>query len=355
MVFKAGKWELFLLLALVLADELAPVVKVYAWQVILGRNGILNWLIPGPPVEWLLYSSFAVILTLSTTYITYTTIPIYAAMKAIEPAMFEAAIDLGAGWWQQARKILIPLAAPGIFVAMILVYIPMLTDFVTVRHRGRDRVLHDGAAGARPDPRTGRLGSRVRAEPPAARDVGGAGPGRLPARPTEQDRGMSSKLRRERCDNGSGERAGEILVDGVTKRFGDVVAVDDVSITIPGGEFFSMLGPSGCGKTTTLRMIAGFEAPDAGRIVLQGADVTHVPPPKRNVNMVFQAYGLFPHMTVGENIAFGPKIKKLVARGDPRAGAPTRSAPCSSTGSRTGGPASSAAASNSASRSPAPS
>ncbi|HWC70806.1 MAG TPA: ABC transporter ATP-binding protein [Actinomycetota bacterium] len=106
------------------------------------------------------------------------------------------------------------------------------------------------------------------------------------------------------------DRAGEILVEGVTKRFDDVTAVDDVTITIPGGEFFSMLGPSGCGKTTTLRMIAGFEAPDAGRILLQGADVTHVPPPKRNVNMVFQAYGLFPHMTVGENVAFGPKIKK---------------------------------------------
>jgi spermidine/putrescine transport system ATP-binding protein len=111
-----------------------------------------------------------------------------------------------------------------------------------------------------------------------------------------------------RTDAGVGP--GEILLEGVTKRFDDVVAVDDVSITIPGGEFFSMLGPSGCGKTTTLRMIAGFEAPDAGRIVLQGADVTHVPPAKRNVNMVFQAYGLFPHMTVGENVAFGPRIKK---------------------------------------------
>jgi spermidine/putrescine transport system ATP-binding protein len=106
------------------------------------------------------------------------------------------------------------------------------------------------------------------------------------------------------------DHGGEIFVEAVTKRFGDVVAVNDVSITIPGGEFFSMLGPSGCGKTTTLRMIAGFEAPDEGRIVLQGVDVTHVPPPKRNVNMVFQAYGLFPHMTVGENIAFGPKIKR---------------------------------------------
>ena len=97
----------------------------------------------------------------------------------------------------------------------------------------------------------------------------------------------------------------------MTKRFDDVIAVNDVSITIPGGEFFSMLGPSGCGKTTTLRMIAGFETPDAGRILLQGNDVTYVPPAKRNVNMVFQAYGLFPHMTVAENIAFGPKIKKL--------------------------------------------
>ena len=104
---------------------------------------------------------------------------------------------------------------------------------------------------------------------------------------------------------------GEIVVERVTKRFGEVTAVNDISLTIPGGEFFSMLGPSGCGKTTTLRMIAGFEAPDAGRILLEGSDVSHVPPAKRNVNMVFQAYGLFPHMTVAENVAFGPRIKKI--------------------------------------------
>jgi spermidine/putrescine transport system ATP-binding protein len=102
---------------------------------------------------------------------------------------------------------------------------------------------------------------------------------------------------------------GEIIVDGVTKMFGDLKAVDDVTIEIPGGEFFSMLGPSGCGKTTTLRMIAGFEEPTSGRIILEGQDVSFVPPGKRDVNMVFQAYGLFPHMTVKENVAFGLKVK----------------------------------------------
>ena len=84
-----------------------------------------------------------------------------------------------------------------------------------------------------------------------------------------------------------------------------------MSFDIPGGEFFSMLGPSGCGKTTTLRMIAGFEEPTSGRIILEGQDVSYVPPAKRNVNMVFQAYGLFPHMTVSQNVAFGPKIKHV--------------------------------------------
>ncbi len=106
-------------------------------------------------------------------------------------------------------------------------------------------------------------------------------------------------------------RDGEIRLERVTKRFGPVVAVNDVSFTIRGGEFFSMLGPSGCGKTTSLRMIAGFEQPDAGRVLLQGEDVTWVSPRKRNVNMVFQAYGLFPHMTVDQNVAFGLEIKRV--------------------------------------------
>src|SRR5438132_5289045 len=98
---------------------------------------------------------------------------------------------------------------------------------------------------------------------------------------------------------------------GVTKRFGSVGAVDDVSLEIDDGEFFSLLGPSGCGKTTTLRMVAGFELPDAGRIVLQGNDVTTVPANRRLVNMVFQQYALFPHMSVYDNVAFGLKVKRV--------------------------------------------
>src|SRR5216110_1788978 len=97
-----------------------------------------------------------------------------------------------------------------------------------------------------------------------------------------------------------------IRIEGVSKSFGGVVrAVDDVNLEIGHGEFFALLGPSGCGKTTLLRMIAGLETPDSGRILVDGVDVTALPPYARPVNMMFQSYALFPHMDVGANIAFG--------------------------------------------------
>ncbi|HEY2073775.1 MAG TPA: ATP-binding cassette domain-containing protein, partial [Gaiellaceae bacterium] len=99
-----------------------------------------------------------------------------------------------------------------------------------------------------------------------------------------------------------------IELEEIRKRFAEHAAVDGVSLSIGEGEFFSLLGPSGCGKTTTLRMIAGFVAPDEGRVLLHGDDVTTVPPNKRPVNMVFQQYALFPHMTVYDNVAFGLKM-----------------------------------------------
>jgi spermidine/putrescine transport system ATP-binding protein len=107
------------------------------------------------------------------------------------------------------------------------------------------------------------------------------------------------------------EQRAAIGLVGVSKRFGGVNAVDDVSLEIAEGEFFSLLGPSGCGKTTTLRMVAGFELPDTGRIVMQGKDVTAVRANRRPVNMVFQQYALFPHMSVYDNVAFGLKVKRV--------------------------------------------
>ena len=107
------------------------------------------------------------------------------------------------------------------------------------------------------------------------------------------------------------DRTAAITIEAVSKRFGDVVAVRDVSLEIAEGEFITLLGPSGCGKTTTMRVIAGFEEPDAGRILLRGDDVVGVPPNKREVNMCFQHYALFPHMTVGNNIAYGLKLRKV--------------------------------------------
>jgi len=111
--------------------------------------------------------------------------------------------------------------------------------------------------------------------------------------------------------------AAAVRVSGLRKRYGDVVALGGVDLVIGAGEFFTLLGPSGSGKTTLLRLIAGFERPDAGRIELGGSDVTRVPPYARNVNTVFQDYALFPHMTVGQNIEYGLRVRR-VPRADRR-------------------------------------
>ncbi len=105
-----------------------------------------------------------------------------------------------------------------------------------------------------------------------------------------------------------------VEVIAVTKRFASLCALDQINLEIRPGEFFSLLGPSGCGKTTLLRMIAGFENPSAGRILIDGAEVAGVPPHKRPVNMVFQSYALFPHLTIFENVAFGLRASRTVAR-----------------------------------------
>ncbi|HPY46037.1 MAG TPA: ATP-binding cassette domain-containing protein, partial [Sphaerochaeta sp.] len=103
----------------------------------------------------------------------------------------------------------------------------------------------------------------------------------------------------------------EVTVDRVTRSYGDFKALDDVSVTIKRGEFFSLLGPSGCGKTTLLRIIAGFDYPDRGSVLFDNKDILPIPPDKRQSNTIFQTYALFPHLTVYENIAFPLRLRKL--------------------------------------------
>jgi spermidine/putrescine transport system ATP-binding protein len=104
---------------------------------------------------------------------------------------------------------------------------------------------------------------------------------------------------------------GEVRLVGLVKRFDDVTAVDGIDLEVPGGEFFALLGPSGCGKTTTLRLVAGFEQPTAGRILLDGVDMARTPPHKRRVNTVFQSYALFPFLSVADNVAFGLRFQDV--------------------------------------------
>ncbi|MGH6946195.1 MAG: ABC transporter ATP-binding protein, partial [Kiloniellales bacterium] len=105
-----------------------------------------------------------------------------------------------------------------------------------------------------------------------------------------------------------GSKAARVVFEGVTKNYGEVVAVNDISFTIEPGTLVTLLGPSGCGKTTTLRMIAGLEMATAGRVLIGDEDVTALPASDRDVSMLFQSYALFPHMTVLENAAYGPTV-----------------------------------------------
>jgi putative spermidine/putrescine transport system ATP-binding protein len=117
-----------------------------------------------------------------------------------------------------------------------------------------------------------------------------------------------------RADLAAPAAAPAVRLTGIRRAYGDVIAVDGVDLEIPPGEFFTMLGPSGSGKTTTLRVIAGFERPDAGRVELSGIDVTRTAPSERDVNTVFQDYALFPHMTVLENVEYGLRVRGVAKR-----------------------------------------
>ena len=164
-------------------------------------------------------------------------------------------------------------------------------------------------------------------------------------------RDVSEQQDQERAtaaDGGGGAAACEL--EGVTKRFDEVLAVDDLTLGLGEGEFFTLLGPSGCGKTTTLRMLAGFEEPTAGRILIDGDDVAGLAPHRRPTNTVFQSYALFPHLSVPRQRRLRPPPKEG-AEGEVDARVASRARARGARGrERTGGPTSSPVASSSASR-----
>ena len=243
-----------------------------------------------------------------TFTISYVVVIVRGRLVSIGKDYEEAAADLGAPPHDQLLRVLLPLLAPAIIASAAVVFAISLDDFVVTQYLSGDAstttvsMLLYASARAAPTPALNALATIALLITLAdAR----ARLSRLPS------------LREQRRCHRDGRRGGleamqgEIQLEELTKKFGEVAAVDGIDLQMPAGEFFTMVGPSGCGKTTTLRMIAGFERPTSGRIVLDDVDVAQVPPHKRNVNTVFQSYALFPHLDVAGNVAFGLKYKKL--------------------------------------------
>lgn len=132
--FKVEKWEVPLLLALALSDELNPLIRIYAWRTVLGRNGLINAVLEAvgviaKPLDWLIFTKFAVVIVLTASWLPYAVIPLYAAMKTIDRSVLEASRDLGSGWWTTFRKIVFPLTAAGFLATIVIVFIPIISDF----------------------------------------------------------------------------------------------------------------------------------------------------------------------------------------------------------------------------------
>ena len=234
----------------------------------------------------------------------FVTVPF--VIREVEPVLHElgtdqeeAAATLGSSWWQTFWRITLPSIRWGLTYGVVLTVARTLGEYGDhgVVEHGRP-VADPDAAGVRPLQPRCRV-RRLRGVD-AADDGRGAGAGR-PGDPRRATAGQRM----------TGNAGDAITVSGANKRYGDFAALDNVDFTVPSGSLTALLGPSGSGKSTLLRAIAGLDRPDSGTIVINGRDVTSVPPQRRGIGFVFQHYAAFKHLTVRDNVAFGLKIRKL--------------------------------------------
>ena len=283
-------------------------------EIVAGASGLLIFTQVGLDL-----SITTIILAHITFSISYVTVVVRARLAALGREVEDASMDLGATRWQTFRLVTLPALWPAVIAAGLLVFALSFDDFV----------LSFFTTGESPQPLPVRIWTQIRfGVRPTINAIGTF----MLVISTLSDRARAAaaapaRARRERAGsaNGKGGRVSERFVreesaepsasairfEGVTKRFGDSVAVDDLNLEIREGRVLLAAGPSGCGKTTTLRMVAGFEQPSEGRIYLDGEPVETVPPYERNVNTVFQSYALFEHLNIADNVAFGLRRRKI--------------------------------------------
>ena len=248
-----------------------------------------------------------------TFSISYVVIVVRSRLLSVGREYEEAARDLGASTIGALRLVLLPLLAPAIFASLMVVFALSIDDFVVTDYLSSDAStqtvpikIYSSVRGTT-TPALNALATVMVVATLIAVTARGA---RLPAVQQVPAVGKGRRGGRARRARRMTALPGAVDLVELRKGFGDVVAVDGIDVHVDGGEFFSLLGPSGCGKTTTLRLIAGFERPDSGKILLDGADMAATPPHKRKVNTVFQSYALFPHLDVFDNVAFGLRRRK---------------------------------------------
>ena len=247
-----------------------------------------------------------------TFSISYVTVIVRARLSLLNREVEEAAMDLGATELGALRLVTLPALYPAIAASALLVFVLSFDDFVTSVF----------VSGAGTSPLPVRIYSLLRVG--VSPEINAVGTTMIAITLFIALATLPLLLWRRRTEPPAAAAPGSrmsdaeltIALSGVVKRFGDQYAVKRLDLDIAKGSFFSILGPSGCGKTTTLRMIAGFEQPDEGHILLEGQPVEDVPPYRRNVNTVFQSYALFEHLSLYENIAFGLRRKKVAEAGD---------------------------------------